>query len=124
MNGVIGSEQARRFADGWAEAWNSHDLDRVLGHYAEDFEMSSPFIRDLAGEPSGTLRGKEAVGAYWRRALERFPGLRFEVLDVFAGAGSVALRYRAVAGLVACEVFFFDAHGKVSRAAAHYAPSE
>jgi hypothetical protein len=82
--------------------------------------MSSPFIAHLAGEPSGTLKGKEAVGAYWRRALERFPELRFEVLGVYVGIGSVVVHYRAVAGLLACEVLFFDGQGKVVKAAAHY----
>ena len=35
---------AERFAAEWVEAWNAHDLERVLSHYAEDFEMSSPYI--------------------------------------------------------------------------------
>jgi hypothetical protein len=82
--------------------------------------MTSPFIATLLGEPSGTLRGKEQVGAYWRRALERIPDLHFEVLDVFAGAGSLVISYKAVLGLRACEVFFYDGKGKVCRAAAHY----
>jgi hypothetical protein len=51
---------AERFAAEWIAAWNSHDLDRVLSHYADDFEMSSPYIAELAGEPSGKLKGKEA----------------------------------------------------------------
>ena len=33
-------EFAKQFAREWVEAWNDHDLDRVLAHYAEDFEMS------------------------------------------------------------------------------------
>jgi ketosteroid isomerase-like protein len=46
---------AERFAKEWVAAWNSHDLDRVLAHYEEDFEMSSPIIIALVGEPSGKL---------------------------------------------------------------------
>ena len=117
---VVTPDEARRFAADWAAAWNAHDLDRVLGHYADDFEMSSPFIAELAGEPTGTLRGKEAVGAYWRRALDRFPDLHFEVLGAFAGVDGVVVHYRSVRGLPTCEVFSFGADGKVVRAAAYY----
>ena len=60
---------AEHFAADWIEAWNAHDLNRILSHYEDDFEMSSPVIVQMAGEPSGTLRGKAAVGAYWRKAL-------------------------------------------------------
>ena len=35
-------EFARRFAEDWIASWNSHDLARILSHYTEDFEMSSP----------------------------------------------------------------------------------
>jgi hypothetical protein len=35
---------ALNFARERVEAWNAHDLDRVLSHYKDEFEMSSPFI--------------------------------------------------------------------------------
>src|SRR3954447_17275690 len=114
-------EQARRLAGEWAAAWNARDRDAVLSHYTDDIEMSSPFIERLAGEPSGTLRGKQAVRDYWRRALERFPDLHFHVIDVFIGAGSVAILYDAVLGTRAVEVLFLNAEDKVYKAAAHYA---
>jgi ketosteroid isomerase-like protein len=59
---------AERFAKEWVAAWNSHDLERVRGHYEDDFEMSSPIIVTLMGEASGKLKGKPAVGAYWAYA--------------------------------------------------------
>lgn len=111
---------AARFAREWIAAWNAHDLERVLSHYVEDFEMASPMIAKIAGEPSGRLRGKAAVGAYWRTALQRLPQLRFEPVDTLVGADSLVLYYRGVSGMAA-ESFCFDASGKVLRAAAHYA---
>ena len=109
-----------QFARDWIEAWNSHDLDRVLAHYGEDFEMRSPFIAAFAGEPTGCLRGKPAVRRYWETALERVPDLRFELLEVFSGVHSLVIRYRGHNGPVA-EVFRFDPSGKVISASAHYA---
>ena len=113
---------AERFAAEWIDAWNAHDLKRVLSHYTDDFEMTSPVIIQVAGEPSGKLVGKAAVGAYWRTALERLPDLHFELVSVLVGVDSVAIHYRGAGGRPAIEVFFFRADGKVSRAVAHYGP--
>lgn len=117
---MLTREFAERFARDWIEAWNSHDLERILSHYAEDFVMASPRIAVVAGEASGILRGGEAVGAYWRKALALAPSLRFEHIATLVGADSVVIHYRGVRG-PAAEVFFFDAGGRVTRAAAHYA---
>ncbi len=110
---------AEHFAADWIAAWNAHDLERVLAHYADDFEMSSPVIVKLAGEPSGMLKGKEAVCAYWARALSLNTALRFELVETLVGVGSITLYYRGVRGPSA-EVFHFNADGRVARAYAHY----
>ena len=111
---------AERFGKEWVAAWNAHDLDRVLSHYEDDFEMSSPIIPALAGEPSGKLRGKTAVGAYWARALQKIPDLHFELVTALAGVDRVTVSYKGHRGLCA-EVLHFSASGKVRAAFAHYA---
>ena len=116
---MISRDFATQFARHWIDAWNGHDLEQILSHYTDDFEMASPYIAQIAGEPSGVLKGKAAVGAYWARALERMPDLRFELVHTLVGAASITLYYRGARGMAA-EVFFFDAAGKVFRACAHY----
>lgn len=111
---------AAHFAADWIAAWNSHDLERILAHYTDDFEMSSPVIVQVADEPSGTLRGKAAVGAYWKKALQLIPDLHFELVTTLVGVNSITLYYRGVRGLAA-EVFHFGSDGKVVKAFAHYA---
>jgi hypothetical protein len=117
---MIDKAFAEHFAKDWIESWNSHDLERILSHYAPDFEMSSPLIVQIAGEPSGTLKGKDAVGTYWATALRLVPDLRFELLATLAGVNSVTLYYKGARGMAA-EVFFFGPDRKVVRAFAHYA---
>ena len=73
---------AKAFAHEWIEAWNSHDLERIMSHYTDDFEMSSPFIIELMGEPGGKLRGKASIRPYWEKGLAAQPPLRFELLQV------------------------------------------
>lgn len=113
------SEFAERFVADWIAAWNSHDLERILGHYEEDFEMSSPVITALVGEPSGKLRGKPAVRAYWARALQKIPDLHFELVTALFGVDSVTVYYKGHRGLCA-EVLHFSSGGKVRAAFAHY----
>ena len=117
---MMTQDEAQIWAQEWVDAWNAGDLDRVLAHYSDDFEMSSPYIVTIANEPSGALRGKGAVAAYWRAALERRPDLHFELLRVFRGMNSLALFYQSAPGVLGTEVFFFDENGKVARAHAHY----
>lgn len=117
---MIDTVFAERFAHEWVEAWNSHDLEAVLSHYSDDFEMSSPFIIAFSPESGGTLRGKKAVAQYWAAALEKFSDLHFVLDSAFVGADSIALTYTSVLDKKAVEVFFFDENGKVVKAAAHY----
>jgi len=111
---------AQTFAQEWVDSWNSHDLDRILSHYADDFQMTSPFIAQLMNEPGGTLKGKEDVRAYWASALERIPDLYFDLIEVLTSVDSITIYYHAVLGKRAAEVLFFDENGKVRRAIAHY----
>ena len=83
--------------------------------------MTSPFIAELTGDPTATIRGKAALRAYWREALARFPDLRFDLIGAYAGVDGPAIHYRSVRGLLACEVLTLNADGIVTRAAAHYA---
>lgn len=114
------TQEARAFAEEWIAAWNAHDLERILAHYTDDFEMATPFIRMMGLDPSGKLKGKDKVRAYWAQALKRFPDLRFDLVDVFAGTDSLAVCYRSVLGKTAVEVFHFDISGKIDEASAHY----
>ena len=117
---MITAEQARTFAQEWIESWNAHDLDRILSHYTDGFEMSSPYIVERGFDPSGTLRGKQAVANYWKPALAPERQLHFELIDVLTGASSVTINYWSIGRRLASEVLFFDQAGKIYRAAAHY----
>ncbi len=116
---MIDSSQADHFAAEWVAAWNARDLDRILTHYASDFEMTSPNIVSRKEDASGTLRGKEAVGRYWQRALDAQPELHFELEAAFPGVRSITLVYRT-GFRRAAEVLEFDEQGLVIRGNVHY----
>lgn len=108
------------FAKKWIEAWNSHDLEVILSHYSDDFEISTPMIKKVMGIDSGRLKGKAAIAEYWSKALQKMPDLTFELLDVTYGVDSVALYYKSVLDKRSVEVMFFNKEGLVNRVVAHY----
>jgi ketosteroid isomerase-like protein len=108
-------------ADEWIAAWNAHDLDRILSHYAEDIVFESPASTRITGDPSGRVEGKAALRDYWRQALERVPDLTFTLRAVYEGAGGVAIRYHSSrTGREVVEVLRFNDDGLASWAGAFY----
>jgi ketosteroid isomerase-like protein len=112
--------EAKKFAKEWIDSWNSHDLDDIMKHYADDVEITTPMIKLAAGIKSGSLQGKEQVRAYWEKALTRFPDLHFELIEVTASVNSVAFYYKSIMEKKAIEVMFFDEKGLVNKMIAHY----
>ena len=70
-------DQAAAFAAAWAAAWNERAVERVLSHFDDDVSFTSPTAVSVVGV--GTVRGKQALRAYWNAALARIGTLRFTV---------------------------------------------
>jgi hypothetical protein len=111
---------ALQFAQEWIASWNAHDLDRILSHYTEDFEMSSPLIVERLGREDGVLRGKTAVAEYWRPSMSLEPPLRFELEDVLVGINQLTIYYRNVGRKVVAETLTFDNALKVISGASQW----
>jgi ketosteroid isomerase-like protein len=121
---VIDTTVATKLAAEWIAAWNSHDLDRILGHYADDFEMRSPLIVQRNFATSGVLRGKAAIRPYWAAGLAASPPIRFELLGSYAGVNHVVIHYKSVGRRYVVEVLELDDTGRIVRGSAcHGAPA-
>ena len=112
---------AQQLARSWYEAWNAHDLEAILGHYADDVEMTSPLVSVLTGNAEGKIVGKDALRAYFAAGLEKYPALHFEPRELFVGVDSLVLHYVSASGQLAAEVISLDDQGKITRYTAHYA---
>lgn len=117
---MLDERQVRDFAREWVEAWNSHDLERILEHYSDDVALTSPVAAERLGDPSGTVRGKAALRRYFEQGLAAYPELRFDLVDVMWGIGSVVLYYVNQRGTMTGEVMELDAAGRVTRVLANY----
>jgi len=109
-----------KFAKEWIESWNSHDLNRIMSHYSDNFEITTPMIKVAMGIETGTLKGKEKIRKYWEAAFHKVPDLHFELVEVTQSIGSIAIYYKSVMDKMAIEVLFFDENEKVKRVIAHY----
>lgn len=106
----------RGFAADWEAGWNSHDLDRILLHYAEDVVFRSRKAIALTG--SGVVEGRDSLRAYWAAALARQPDLRFEVESVFERHDMLVIVYSNHRGVRAAETLRFGPEGRVVEASA------
>ena len=117
---MLTTEAANEFARLWVEAWNAHDLESTLAHYSEDIVFSSPFVKKIGVDPSGSLSGRDALRAYFEAGLAKFPSLHFHLRFVLVGIDTVTLVYDSVNGLLSAETMALNPAGKVTRVWAQY----
>ncbi len=68
---------AQSIAEKWIAQWNARDVEGVLSKFADDVVFRSQKAQDIVG--TGEIRGKDALRAYWNKALERVGDLRFDL---------------------------------------------
>jgi ketosteroid isomerase-like protein len=117
------AERALTFAEEWQAAWNAHDIDRLLAHYADDVVFQSPYIVHRFDEPTGEVRGKDALRSYWTTGLEQQSDLRFTVDDVRLSVDTLVINYRNQYDHRVSEILRFDGE-LVSWGCGAYEPGE
>lgn len=117
---MVTKEEAWKLAEEWAAAWNAHDLERIMAHYEEGVELTSPVAAQLLGIPGGKVVGKANLRAYFQKGLAAYPELQFRLEDVFWGVSSVVLVYKNQKGTRTAEFMELSAGGKVARVVANY----
>lgn len=111
---------ARAFAQNWIDAWNSHDLERILSHYDDEVLLTSPVALKLLNS-DGTVRGKAALRDYFLRGLQTFPNLRFDLIEALWGTETIVIFYiNNVRGNKTAEAVLLSPAGKIHRVWANY----
>ena len=117
---MITEKEAEKIAREWVEEWNSHDIDAIMAHYVDDVELTSPFVVNALSIDSGTIKGKEKLRAYFKRGLETYPELKFELSQVLAGVNSLIIYYRGIRGMMAAEMMVLNPQNRILKVMAHY----
>jgi SnoaL-like domain len=114
-------EFANQFAIDWVEAWNSHDIEKILSHYSDDFTIETTMAAKLFPASNGLVIGKTEVRKYWLVGLERIPNLEFVIIDVLIGVSSIAVYYLNSGNhKKSVEMMFFNEEMKVNKAIVNY----
>lgn len=112
---------ARKFAEEWVDAWNSHDLERILDHYDDEVVLISPVALKLLNNGDGVVRGKPALREYFLRGIQAFPNRRFDLIDILWGVETLVVYYgNNVRGSKSAEVMQLSVAGKIRRVWANY----
>ena len=104
----------------WVEAWNARDLERVLTLYDDAVVMTSDRIPVMGFDASGTVHGKDALRAYWSKALGLLPDLRFSLISVLVSPDSVVVFYENERGKRICEYLRVNAAGLIVQGSANH----
>lgn len=112
---MVDRQVTQDFPKEWIEAWNRGELERVLAHFSDDFDVWAPAIYQVTGESRGVLRGKAALAAHWERIRKLIPDVRFELVSTLATAAGITVYYKGVGGKLAAETFYFDGNCKICK---------
>jgi len=99
---------AKQFTEEWLDAWNSHDLERILSHFTDDVVFTSPVALKVLESSDGIIRGKAELRHYWGIGLARIPELHFELEAMYLGVETLVINYRNQTGALVNEVLTFD----------------
>jgi len=90
-----------------------------MSHYDAGVVLISPAAAKILDDSSGAVEGKAALRSYFKRGLELYPNLYFELLDVMHGLSSIVLCYKNQKGTKTAEFMEFK-NGQIIRVVANY----
>ncbi len=77
----------------WFDAFNAHNLDKLLSLYDDEAQHFSPKLKIRHPETNGLVVGKEALRNWWHDAFDRLPSLHYRVTSLTANSDRVFMEY-------------------------------
>jgi hypothetical protein len=108
------------FAQGWLNAWNSHDIDEVLDCYADNFIMVSPVVNGITGDGLGLFYAKKDFKVLCLKIFEEIPELKFELIATEIGVRSLSIYYTSQKFKLTIDVFEIEARWKIFKSSITY----
>ena len=75
------------------EAFNAHNLEKLLSLYDDEAEHFSPKLKIRHPETNGLVSGKDALRTWWLDAFDRLPSLHYKVTSLTANDDRVFMEY-------------------------------
>lgn len=89
----MSTEKNLSIAHLWFEAFNAHNLDKLLSLYDDEAQHYSPKLKIRIPETEGLITGKEALRAWWKEAFDHLPTLHYKVTSLTSNADRVFMEY-------------------------------
>lgn len=83
----------KQIAIKWFEAFNEHNLEKLLLLYHDNAQHFSPKLKVRLPETQGLIKGKQALRDWWKDAFDRLPTLNYEVIKLTADEAQVFMEY-------------------------------
>ena len=77
----------------WFEAFNEHDLEKLLGLYHNEAQHYSPKLKIRKPETNGLVTGKAALRVWWQDAFDRLPTLKYIPTTLTANDDRIFMEY-------------------------------
>lgn len=77
----------------WFDAFNEHNLEKLLSLYDDKAQHYSPKLKVRNPETNGLISGKDALRIWWQDAFERLPSLHYEVKSLTSNEYRVFMEY-------------------------------
>ncbi|MEO7523913.1 MAG: nuclear transport factor 2 family protein [Ferruginibacter sp.] len=84
----------KKVALNWIDAFNEHDLEKLLSLYAEDAIHFSPKLKLRSPETNGWIKGKPALRSWWADAFHRLPSLHYELKNLIVNNDQLLMEYQ------------------------------
>ena len=77
----------------WFEAFNAHNLEKLLSLYDDEAQHYSPKLKVRLPETKGLVIGKDALRAWWKDSFDRLPTLHYKVTSLTSNSDRVFMEY-------------------------------
>ena len=77
----------------WFEAFNAHNLEKLLSLYDDEAQHYSPKLKIRHPETNGFISGKVALRAWWQNSFDSLPTLQYKVTSLTSNSDRVFMEY-------------------------------
>ena len=89
----MATEKNLSIAFQWLEAFNAHNLEKLLSLYDNNAQHYSPKLKINRPETNGLIIGIEAMRIWWKDAFDRLPSLQYKATSLTANTDRVFMEY-------------------------------
>lgn len=87
------TEENRKIALNWFDAFNEHDLEKLLALYDDNAQHYSPKLKIRQPETKGLIKGKQALREWWKDSFNRLPSLKYQMVKLIADDEQIFMEY-------------------------------